>query len=279
MKFISLLAATLFVLSAYGQDSTESSSWLSLLKAPLDISVEGHRVDSLITLTTYLIIFFFVIVCIGLFGFSYYYSQKRHPVPLYIDGTSKKHILIVAFIGSLVFVLIDMQITSISNNDYMEVFNKWPDENKEEVVKVEVLGQQWAWNFRYAGADGIFNTEDDVVTLNDLRVPTGKKVVFQITSKDVIHAFSIPNVRLKVDAIPGRITRMWTEFTKPGDYSIACTEMCGTYHYRMQAKLKVYDPNDFANWLAESHSNTKHIVDQENPDIFWGWKWIVTTQN
>ena len=118
-----------------------------------------------------------------------------------------KHIAIVAAIGALVFIVIDMQITGISNRDYMDVFAKWPKET-DDIVRVEVLGQQWAWNFRYAGKDGIFNTEDDIVTLNDLRLPVGKKIVFQVTAKDVIHSFSLPNTRLKVDAMPGRVAKM-----------------------------------------------------------------------
>ena len=123
----------------------------------------------------------------------------------------------------------------MSNNDFTGIFINWRDETKEDVVRVQVLGQQWAWNFRLAGADGVFNTEDDIVTLNDLRVPINKKVVFQILSKDVIHSLYFPNARRKVDAIPGRITRMWIEFNWELRHVLA--EMCGTYHYRMAAKL------------------------------------------
>jgi cytochrome c oxidase subunit 2 len=269
MTLFNLLAAKYLVLSAKASDSY----LIDILRPPVDISVEGHRVDHLFNLTTGLITFFFILVCIGLFGFSYLYNQKRHPKPLYIDGTSKKHILIVAFLGSMVFVMIDMQITSISNTDYMEVFANWPKET-ENVEKIEVMGQQWAWNFRYAGKDGLFNTEDDIVTLNELRVPVGKKIVFQITSKDVIHSFSIPNVRLKVDAMPGRLSRMWTQFTTPGIYTVACTEMCGTYHYRMQAKISVYSEDEYKNWLANAETTSNYVVDKENPDLFWGWKWM-----
>jgi len=270
--FNSFLLKSMF----YIQNSKAASA-LDFMKPPVDISIHGHKIDYLFNLTTALITFFFILVIIGLFGFSYLYAKKRHPKPLYVDGTDKKHILIVAFLGSMVFVLIDMQITTISNKDFVEIFAKWPVED-EKVLKVEVLGQQWAWNFRYAGPDGIFNTEDDVVTLNDLRLPAGRKIVFQVTSKDVIHSFFLPNARLKVDAMPGRISRMWTEF-KPetaGEYPIACAEMCGTFHYRMQAKLTVYNENDFQSWIADAEKNTQHVLDKENPDLYWGWKWLAT---
>ena len=68
---------------------------------------------------------------------------------------------------------------------------------------MEVTAQQWAWTFRYPGADGRFNTADDFVTLNELRVPVDRAVYLQLTSKDVVHSFYLPNFRNKIDAIPG----------------------------------------------------------------------------
>lgn len=264
----------LFVMSA---KASEMSLW-ERMKPPVDISTNGHLIDSLFNLTTMLITFFFILVCIGLFGFSYLYKKSTHPVALYIHGTSKKHIAIVAFIAAMVFILIDMRITGISNNDYMGVFSKWPKET-EDVVRVEVLGQQWAWNFRYAGKDGIFNTEDDIVTLNDLRVPANRKIVFQVTAKDVIHSFSLPNTRLKLDAMPGRISKMWVELTKTGLYEIVCAQICGTFHYRMQAKMTVYTPEEFATWQNEMSNRTAHVMEKESADLYWGWKWLTNDNN
>lgn len=258
-----------FVISA---NASEMSLW-DRMKPPVDISTTGHLIDSLFHLTTMLILFFFILVCAGLFGFSFLYRKSRHPVALYVHGTSKKHIAIVAAIGAMVFILVDMQITGISNHDYMNVFANWPKEDKD-VVRVEVLGQQWAWNFRYAGKDGIFNTEDDIVTLNDLRLPTGKKIVFQVTAKDVIHSFSLPNTRLKVDAMPGRIAKMWTELTKTGNYEVVCAQICGTFHYRMQAKMIVYTPEEFEKWQDDMGERAKHIMEKDTADLYWGWKWV-----
>jgi cytochrome c oxidase subunit 2 len=259
----------LFVVSA----NASEMSLLERMRPPLDISTNGHLIDSLFWLTTKLILFFFVLVCLGLFGFSYLYRKSKHPVALYVHGTSKKHIAVVAAIGALVFIVIDMQITGISNRDYMEVFAKWPKET-EDIVRVEVLGQQWAWNFRYAGKDGIFNTEDDIVTLNDLRLPVGKKIVFQVTAKDVIHSFSLPNTRLKVDAIPGRVSKMWSELTTPGLYEVVCAQICGTFHYRMQAKMTVYSQADFDKWQNEMQNRTAYVMEKDSADLYWGWKWL-----
>jgi cytochrome c oxidase subunit 2 len=258
-----------FVITA---NASEGSFWESF-KPPVDISTNGHLIDSLFNLTTWLILFFFALVCLGLFGFSYLYRNSKHPVALYVHGTSKKHIAIVASIGALVFIMVDMKITGISNDDYMNSFAKWPVETSD-VVRVQVLGQQWAWNFRYAGKDAIFNTEDDIVTLNDLRLPTNRKIVFQITAKDVIHSFSLPNARIKTDAMPGKISKLWTELTKTGTYEIVCAQICGTFHYRMQAKMIVYSPADFDKWQNEMGERANHVMEKETADLYWGWKWI-----
>ncbi|MEC7275028.1 MAG: hypothetical protein VXV96_01810 [Bdellovibrionota bacterium] len=259
--------------------NTESLGFFEMLAPPEDISVNGHLIDYLFNYTTTLNLVFFILVCIGLFGFSYLYHQKRHPKPYYTYGNKKTHILVATIIGVAVFIGIDMNITRMSNDDFTGVFINWPDETKEDVVRVQVLAQQWAWNFRLPGKDGVFNTQDDIVTLNDLRVPKDKKIVFQILSKDVIHSLYFPNARRKTDAIPGRITRMWVEFTKAGEYDIACAEMCGTYHYRMAARLTVYEEEDFGHWLTEAQQIYDSINDPEDADIYWGWKWNPTTES
>lgn len=254
-------------------EAATNVGFFEAIKPPIDISTNGHLIDSLFMLTTYLILFFFFFVCLGIFGFSYLYSKKRHPKPFYDHGTSRKQLALVAGIGALVFIMVDMQITTISNRDFINVFLNYPKETDPKILRVEVLGQQWAWNFRYAGVDGIFNTEDDVVTLNDLRVPVNTKIIFQITSKDVIHSLYFPNARLKVDAMPGRISRMWFELTKTGLYDIACAEMCGTFHYRMQSKLTVYPQAEYDAWLSEMQTRTKHVTELDNADLYWGWQW------
>jgi cytochrome c oxidase subunit 2 len=239
---------------------------------PEDISTNGHLIDSLFDYTTTLNVFYFVLVCIGIFGFSYLYSRKRHPKPYYTYGNKKNHLIITGIIGAAVFLSIDLNITRMSNDDLIKTFWNFP-KDEENPIKVQVLAQQWMWNFRYAGADGVFNTADDVLTNHNLTIPVGRKVEFRVTSKDVIHSLYFPNARLKVDAIPGRITRMWFEATKPGVYDIACAEMCGTHHYLMKAQLTVLSQEDYDKWTNEAQQIAKNGNDIENLDNYWGWKW------
>jgi len=247
-------------------------SWLETISPPDIISTNGHLIDSLFLYTSIMACLFFFCVCFGLFGFSWRYSEKRNKVVDYTYGNRKNQLKATLVIGLLVFVLIDLTITWRSNNDMIQEFWNFPQPG-EDITKVEVLAQQWMWNFRYAGADGEFNTGDDVLTNHDLHIPVGKKVEFRITSKDVIHSLFFPDARIKVDAMPGRISRMWFEPTKTGIYDIACAEMCGTNHYKMQAKLYVHTQEEFDEWLSEAQHLAKIGNDTENLDNFWGWKW------
>lgn len=250
----------------------EQMSMWERMKPPVDISTNGHLIEWLFNYTTYVNIFWFALVCIGIFGFSWMYSAKRHKKAFYTHGNEKKHLLLTAAIGLGVFLSVDMVITRVSSHDLKEVFWKFP-ENEPEVIKVQVLAQQWAWNFRHAGKDGEFNTADDVVELNNLVVPVGKKVMIQMTSKDVIHAFYLVNARIKADAIPGRFAKLWFDTNKAGTYEIACAEMCGAHHYLMRAELKVLEQADYDRWLAESQERALATNDTENMDLRWGWKW------
>ncbi len=246
-------------------------SLLEQMTPPEDISTNGHLIDSLFMYTTVWNIFYFTLVCAGLIGFSYLYHHRRNPKAYYTHGNKPKQLLVTLIIGVGVFFSVDMYIATKSTHDLTTVFWKYP--KGEDVMKVEVLAQQWMWNFRYHGPDGKFNSDDDYTSNHDLVVPMNKNIEFRVSSKDVIHSFFIPNARLKVDAIPGRITRMWVNFNKAGTYEIACAEMCGTHHYMMKAKLIVLPQNEYDVWAKKSSALAMQSLDEENMDNYWGWKW------
>ena len=119
-------------------------------------------------------------------------------------------------------------------------------------LEIEITGEQFAWNVRYAGADGALNTPDDVTTINQLHLPVHRTVLFHIKSKDVIHSFFVPQFRMKLDAVPGLTGRMWVAATTPGNFEIACAELCGLGHYRMRGYLVIESDADFRTWLAQT---------------------------
>ena len=119
-------------------------------------------------------------------------------------------------------------------------------------LEVEITAEQFAWNVRYAGADRLLNTADDILTINQLHIPLGKTVLFHIKSKDVIHSFFVPQFRMKQDAVPGITTRMWVSATRTGNFEIACAELCGLGHYRMRGFLVIDTPDAFTTWLQQA---------------------------
>ncbi|HEY6414280.1 MAG TPA: cupredoxin domain-containing protein [Edaphobacter sp.] len=139
-------------------------------------------------------------------------------------------------------------------------------------LQIEVTGMQFAWYFRYPGIDATFGTtkpqlvapgegnpigidptdphgSDDFVT-SELVLPANREVDLRLQAQDVIHGFSIPEMRLKQNAVPGQTIHVHFTPTTPGTYAILCTQLCGLGHYRMNATLRVLPPVEFAQWLA-----------------------------
>lgn len=107
-------------------------------------------------------------------------------------------------------------------------------------VSVDVLALQYAWIFTYP--------ESGVVS-GELHVPTGKDVKLNISAQDVIHAFWVPQFRLKQDAIPGRDTNLRFKAEVAGTYPLICAELCGSYHGAMRSQVVVHTPEDYDEWL------------------------------
>ncbi|MBI3331078.1 MAG: cytochrome c oxidase subunit II [Candidatus Omnitrophica bacterium] len=117
-------------------------------------------------------------------------------------------------------------------------------------LEVEITAEQFAWNIRYAGPDGVLGSADDLLTLNQLHLPIHQAVLLHLKSKDVIHSFFVPQFRMKQDAVPGLTTRLWLSATASGQYEIVCAELCGLGHYRMRGFLTLEPAEAFQQWLA-----------------------------
>jgi cytochrome c oxidase subunit 2 len=140
---------------------------------------------------------------------------------------------------------------------------------------VQATGQQFEWVFHYAGPDGQFGrtdnklitnanslgldregdaaAKDDVLSTNQMHAPVGKPVRVRLRSKDVIHSFFLPNLRVKQDAVPGMGIEIWFTPTQAGQYEIACAELCGIGHYRMKGFLTIDESEQAFNaWLKEA---------------------------
>ena len=142
-----------------------------------------------------------------------------------------------------------------------------------DAVLIEVTGQQFAWNVRYPGKDGVLGktdhlqasqdnpiglvkddpaAKDDLLLLNQIYLPKDRPVRIQVRSMDVIHSFFLPNFRVKQDAMPGMTIDIWFTPTELGDFEIACAEHCGLGHYRMRGAVHVVPAADLEKTVAEA---------------------------
>jgi len=142
-----------------------------------------------------------------------------------------------------------------------------------DAVVVEVTAQQFMWNVRYPGPDGVFGrtrpdliddatnpvgvdradpaAADDVFTINEITVPVNRTVRVRLHSKDVIHSFFLPHLRVKQDAVPGMTPEAIFVPTREGTFEIACAELCGLAHYRMRGFFNVVSQQEYESWLRD----------------------------
>lgn len=120
-------------------------------------------------------------------------------------------------------------------------------DERGEALEVEVVGQQWFWTFHYPEQ----NVTSDVLVL-----PTDRRVVLEVTSRDVIHSMHVPGLGLKKDAMPGQWNAIRTELTERGSYRFYCAEFCGVNHSDMTTQVHVVSSAQFQSWLAEQRNGS-----------------------
>ncbi|OKH33701.1 cytochrome c oxidase subunit II [[Phormidium ambiguum] IAM M-71] len=120
-------------------------------------------------------------------------------------------------------------------------------------LNINVTGLQFAW---------LFNYPETGVTAGELHVPVGREVKLNISANDVIHAFWVPEFRLKQDAIPGRETQLRFTPKKPGTYPVICAELCGSYHGAMKTQVIVETPEEFDTWIQSQIAANQENLNQ-----------------
>jgi cytochrome c oxidase subunit 2 len=210
---------------------------------PEDVSTYGREIDSLFYLIYYITGVTFILVTVLMVVFLILYRQKEGRRAIYSHGNTTLEIIWTIVPAAILIVLSFMSVST-----WAKVKRHVPDSDFE----LQVAAKQFNWEVVYPGPDGKLNTEDDVKFDNDLHVPVNKVVRVHLTSKDVIHSFFLPNLRLKQDAVPGRTILVWFEATKPGKYELPCAELCGFGHSGMKGWLYVHTPEEYAKWAGEN---------------------------
>jgi cytochrome c oxidase subunit 2 len=241
------------------------------LGLPRDVSLHGHLSDWLTNVTHVFNIILFTIMCVWM-GIACLKHGRNHQAE-YDLGDDKRSIKIALMLSAVIFFVVDGNLFVNAVNDLGTIWNYEAVDQKPDTLRIEVNAHQWAWDGRYAGKDGKFNTEDDVVVWNDFKVPVDTPVYLQLASTDVIHSFYLPNFRMKQDAVPGQVNHMWFQAKESGDFDIGCAQHCGTHHYKMKGLLSVVSKDEFQKWLSEASVNGQRAFDANDGAAHWGWDW------
>jgi cytochrome c oxidase subunit 2 len=110
-----------------------------------------------------------------------------------------------------------------------------------DAMEVFAVGKQWMWKVQHP---------EGVREINTLHVPIDRNVRVTLGSEDVIHDFYVPAFRVKMDAVPGKLSTLWFRATKPGTYHLFCAEYCGTNHSAMIGEVIAMEPQDYETWLG-----------------------------
>jgi cytochrome c oxidase subunit 2 len=241
---------------------------------PVDFSKEGYRIDRLIQTTTIFVSILFVITCLWML-IACIKHNKNHKAH-YDHGSGRKQVWKALSISCLIFFVVDGNLLYNATIDVNTVF--WNFEDAEDPnnghLKIQINARQWSWEFHYPGADGQFDTPDDIYTVNDMPIPVDRPIVVQLAAIDVIHSFYLPNLRVKTDAVPGTINRFWFEAIRTGEVDIACAQHCGTHHYKMQGRLQIMSTEDFKAWESAASKSAEITYDEPDTHARWGWEWI-----
>ena len=261
---------------------------------PINISIDGFAIDEVIGLIHWLMLILFVgwgtFFIVSLVKFR----QSKNPTANYVGVKSHLSSLLEGVVAVVEIILLVGFAFPIWANRVSNV----PD-TRDDIIHAKIIAQQYVWNIHYPGEDGIFGStkpnlvdemdnpigldrasigaSDDFVTINQLHIPKNKKIRIDLTTKDVIHSFTLPELRVKQDAIPGMSIPIHFEATMTSaefleemkgtpregkGLEIACAQLCGLGHYRMRGFLTIHDDQGYADWIEEQ----KAYIDEEGDD-------------
>ncbi len=249
---------------------------------PVDISTHGAGIDQLINVLHWFMAALFVGWGIFLVYCLIRFRQRAGHVANYALPKAKASKWAEVFVAIFeVFLLFGLSMPV-----WASYKTEPPSADKNPLV-LRVIGEQFAWNFHYSGADGVFGrtapelmaadnligldrsdsaAADDVVTNNFCYLPVNRPVITHLTSKDVIHSLGIPVLRVKQDVIPGMNVRVWFEATRTGSFQIVCAQLCGNNHYTMKAALEIVSDEQFAEWIDSMSGGEEEEEEEEDEE-------------
>ncbi len=216
---------------------------------PDNVSTFGPSIDRLFVLIEVMVAVTFVGTEVLLAWFMWKYSKRRDDKGIFSHGNHKLEMVWTAIPAVLLLVIAFAQMGTWAEIKFQKKFPKGEFSIDEPIA--EVVASQFDWRVIYPGKDGVIGTMDDLENPFEFVVPVDEDVVFHLKSRDVIHAFFVPEFRLKQDALPGHTIPMWFNATREDTYDLICAELCGWGHYKMAGRVRVVSRAEYDQFLVD----------------------------
>ncbi len=240
---VPILGMTAFVWAACGSAPLQAA-WL-----PESLGANAPVVDGLFRLVHWICAVFFVGIGLTIATFIWLFASPKRKRAVHIHSNTQLEILWSVVPGLILVFIAVHQLQTWSSEKLERPMVEVDGRTVPRPAIVRVVAKQFGWEFYYAGRDGVFDTVDDFFVENLMLVPDDEPVVIQLHSRDVIHSFFVPQLRLKQDIVPGMRQIAWFKPIRAATMSILCAELCGWGHYRMNALLKVVPRAEYDAWI------------------------------
>ncbi|MCQ3829914.1 cytochrome c oxidase subunit II [Microbulbifer elongatus] len=273
-RLFALLTISACVPTAFAQEASQEAAeevqrWgVNMTQGVTEVSRTTYDLHMLI---------FWICVAIGVVVFGVmFYSMWRHRKSKGYKAAQFHESLGVELAWTIVPTLILIGMAIPATKTLYDIYD-----TKEADLDIMITGYQWKWKYDYLGSDVSFfsnlstpqsqiqNQQPKTVNYllevdEPLVVPVNKKIRFLITANDVIHAWWVPDLAVKKDAIPGFVNESWTRIDEPGIYRGQCAELCGKDHGFMPIVVKAVPEDEYHSWLSDRAAAAARIKELTN---------------
>lgn len=215
-------------------------------------STLGRKIDDLFYMILVIVAVTFVATNVALCYALWKGATIKKDEKVWFSHGSHSLEVIWTIVPSVVLLFIALIQLDVWASYRIKGFVKDKDGKSKQIEAIaEVTARQFEWRIRYPARGKTLKPTpqpDDIYSVNELHVPTGDLVSITLRTDDVQHAFFLPELRVKQDAVPGKLIPVWFDATEPRRYEMLCAELCGWGHYKMKAVLVAQSTEDFEAW-------------------------------